>query len=204
MSLILPTTVRGFHDYFKLTADPRSLAEAFGFTFEADILLLKESKEPLIWLSELENRLTYALKNLIFDTETARREFLIAPVLFEISRHVNSVIRSEFVIRATPQLKGTLDYLLTSSYSLLVVEAKQSDLTRGFSQLVSELVALDYVVASEINLLYGAVSYGEVWRFGCLDRKKKLIIQDLNLFTVPHDIESLIRRLIHVLSEKRD
>jgi hypothetical protein len=78
MSLSLPTTVKGFHDDFKLTADPRS----------------KESMEPLSWLGELEGRLTYALRHLTFDTETARR-------------------------------------------------------------------------------VYGAVSYGKVWRFGCLDRKHK-------------------------------
>jgi len=57
-----------------------------------------------------------------------------------------------------------LDYLLRSQKNLLVIEAKNDDLTRGFTQLAVELIALAEV--EENNILYGAVTIGDVWRFG--------------------------------------
>jgi hypothetical protein len=40
-------------------------------------------------------------------------------------------------------LRGTLDYFMPAKQSLLVVESKQPDLVRGFTQLSAELLALD-------------------------------------------------------------
>ena len=199
MQLTLPTSVRGFHDYYKLTARPRELAEAFGYQFQASSLSLSCAAEELPFLAMLEARLTYALQNLSFDSETARREFLIAPVLFEVVRHLHISLYSEYGIQASPQLKGTLDYLMESGQNLVVVEAKQSDLTRGFSQLISELLAVSQCTDSTANIIYGAVSYGEVWRFGRLERQEKRITQDLDLFAIPVDTEKLVRVLIAIL-----
>ncbi|MEH2011868.1 hypothetical protein [Nostoc sp.] len=39
----------------------------------------------------------------------------------------------EYPINVSEQLKGSFDYYISSSNSLLVVEAKQSDLSRGFT-----------------------------------------------------------------------
>ena len=41
------------------------------------------------------------------------------------------------------QLKGSLDYYLYSVGKLLVIEAKNADLAKGFTQLAVELIALD-------------------------------------------------------------
>ena len=199
MHLILPTTVRGFHDYYKLTARPRELAEAFGYQFQASSMALPVDTQELSWVEALTGRLTYALQNLAFDSETARREFLIAPILFEVVRHLHISLYSEYGIQASPQLKGNLDYLIESGANLVVVEAKQSDLTRGFSQLISELLAVEQCMASTANTIYGAVSYGEVWRFGKLERQEKRITQDLDMFAVPVDTEKLVRVLIAIL-----
>ncbi len=83
--------------------------------------------------------------------------------------------------------------------SFLVVEAKNADLTKGFTQLTVELIALDQWVEDQSPLLFGAVSIGDVWRFGILDRKAKRIIQDLNLYQVPRDLEILLRILVGIL-----
>jgi len=199
MHLTLPTSVRGFHDYYKLTARPRELAEAFGYQFQACSLALPQDREALTFLPALVSRLTYALQHLTFDSETARREFLIAPILFEVVRHLNISLYSEYGIQASQQLKGTLDYLLESGQNLVVVEAKQADLTRGFSQLISELLAVAQCTDSTANIIYGAVSYGEVWRFGTLEREEKRITQDLDIFAIPVDTEKLVRVLISIL-----
>ena len=199
MALTLPTTVRGFHDYFKLTASPRDLAEAFGYAFEVEAMSLPQATDSLSWLSALEGRLSYALRHFIFDSETARRECLIGPVLFEVARYLEISLRFEYGIQATPQLKGTLDYLFQSQQSLLVIEAKQADLTRGFSQLTAELIALDHLAEIPNPILFGAVSYGDMWRFGRLDRQEKRIVQDVSGVLVPDSTEKLVRTLIAIL-----
>ncbi|WP_309686215.1 hypothetical protein [Armatimonas sp.] len=199
MALILPTTIRGFHDYFKLTAIPEELVVAFGYHFEAETLTLPLAPEPLPWLAELSVRLDFAFRHVGMSSETPRREFLIAPVLGEVARHVDAQVRSELDVRVSGQLKGALDYLLQAQGNLLVIEAKQADLTRGFSQLCAELIAVDQWTDSTVNTLYGAVSVGDIWRFGMLERTEKRITQDLGLFSIPTNTECLVRTLISIL-----
>jgi hypothetical protein len=199
MALILPTTIRGFHDYFKLTAIPEELVVAFGYQFDATTLALPLAPEPLPWLTELSVRLDFAFRHVGMSSETPRREFLIAPILGEVARHVHAQVRSELDVRVSVQLKGALDYLLQAQGNLLVVEAKQADLTRGFSQLCAELIAVDQWTDSTVNTLYGAVSVGDIWRFGTLDRATKRITQDQDVFSVPTNTERLVRTLIAIL-----
>jgi hypothetical protein len=49
---------------------------------------------------------------------------------------------------------------------MLVIEANQSDLTRGFTQLAAELAALELRSTTQGEILYGAVTTGDLWRFG--------------------------------------
>lgn len=87
---------------------------------------------------------------------------------------------------------------MQSTNNLLVVEAKNDDLTRGFTQLAVELIALSYI--EEQNVFYGAVTMGDVWRFGKLERDQQQIHQDINLFKVPDDLDQLIRILLGILA----
>ncbi|HEY9652275.1 MAG TPA: hypothetical protein V6C95_16570 [Coleofasciculaceae cyanobacterium] len=75
---------------------------------------------------------------------------------------------------------------MRSTNNLLVIEAKNDDLTRGFTQLAVELIALSYI--EEQNVFYGAVTRGNVWRFGKLDCSQQEMTQDINLFKVPDDL----------------
>ena len=103
-------------------------------------------------------------------------------------------------MKVNHQLKGTLDYYLQGKGNLLVIEAKQGDPERGFTQLAVELVAVDKWLEDEIELLYGAISLGEIWRFGILDRQAKQVTQDINWYRVPTDLEDLMAVLIAILS----
>ena len=40
---------------------------------------------------------------------------------------------------------------------------------------------------------------GDIWRFGKLNKSKKQIIQDINLFKIPDDLEDLGKILIGIL-----
>lgn len=81
---------------------------------------------------------------------------------------------------------------------MLVVEAKNDDLSRGFTQLAVELIALAQVEAKEV--LYGAVTIGNVWNFGRLDVKELNIRQDITLYRVPDDLEQLTYILVGIVA----
>ncbi|MEI6441839.1 MAG: hypothetical protein WCO29_01595 [Nostocales cyanobacterium ELA583] len=51
-------------------------------------------------------------------------------------------MKIEYAVNVNNWLKGNLDYLLRSQQSLLVIEAKNDDLSRGFTQFAVELIAL--------------------------------------------------------------
>ena len=52
----------------------------------------------------------------------------------------------------------------------------------------------------EQNVFYGAVTIGNVWQFGRLDSSDKTIVQDINLFKVPDDLDSLTSVLVGILA----
>jgi hypothetical protein len=132
-------------------------------------------------------------------SEAARRELLIAPLLLEVVHYTRAQLRIEYPLTVTEQLKGSLDYYLYSVGKLLVIEAKNADLAKGFTQLAVELIALDQWVDSEQPSIQGAVSTGTIWQFGVLHREQKQIVQGLTLYRVPEDLEGLVRILIKIL-----
>lgn len=101
-------------------------------------------------------------------------------------------------------LQGSLDYYLRTQTHLLVIEAKQADLTRGFTQLAMEMIALDQWTDSHQLEILGAVTTGNIWQFGLLHRNSKQIDQRLNLYRVTEDIEAVIRILLAVLKSNID
>ncbi len=67
----------------------------------------------------------------------------------------------------------------------------------GFTQLAVELIANSHI--EEQNVFYGAVTMGDVWRFGKLERNPQQITQDINLFKVPDDLDTLVRIRLGIL-----
>ncbi len=198
--LVLPESVKSFHDYFNLTAPTETISEALGYGFERATLSLPQSDEIPGWVATLSERLTRILPHIALDSEAARRELLIAPVLVELTASLGLELRIELDVHVSAQLHGDLDYLLhTATHRLLVVEAKQGDTSRGMSQLVAELAALDQWTTSPEPVLYGALSTGDLWRFARLERTEKTITQDVNLFRVPADLPELARVLVGIL-----
>ena len=193
-----------FADYFKLVADAKEVVGHFGYSLKVKPCDLpgKEIDSEAVRL--LKRRLEQNLPHIGLTNETARREFLIAPVLFEAVEHTHADLRVEYPIEVDSQLKGTLDYLLRAPRGeMLVVEAKQGDLQRGFNQLAVELIALDrWLVGEEVepDRLWGAVSMGDIWRFGFLDRREKSLTQDLHHYGVPEDLERLVGILVAILA----
>lgn len=187
-----------FRSYFELTQEPDDILAEFDHSFVQSRLTLPQATQLPEQLPELRDRIERTLPVVTLTSETARRETLVAPILLEIAAFCQCQLKIEYSLKVNQWLKGNLDYLLRSEENFLVVEAKHDDLARGFTQLAVELIALAEWDERH-DLLYGAVTIGEVWRFGQLDRKRKRITQDLELFKIPGDLESLVSAIIGII-----
>jgi hypothetical protein len=107
-----------------------------------------------------------------------------------------------------PVLNPNQSYTFSHYFELRIdpidlIEAKRGDLDYGFSQLTAEMIALDQwtdaPTLEQQPLLVGAVTVGDSWRFGTLDRTTQMITEDTGSYRVPEDLEPLLRRLIKVL-----
>lgn len=198
--IISPNETLTFSDYFRLNFFIEDILAHFGYTFQIQKTTLPRAIIAETQFAALKTRLEKGLPHLRLTTEIARREFLIAPVLFEVVLYAETELRVEYPLEVNQQLKGTLDYFLQAEHSLLVVEAKNADLQRGFTQLAVELVALDHWLGPEAEQLYGAVSIGDVWQFGLLDRPSKQVTQDFDLYRSPADLTDLLSILIGIVT----
>jgi hypothetical protein len=191
-----------FPSYFEMTYEPEEILAEFGYNLVRAKLSLPQTHKTLDRISELKDRIERTLPRVSLTSETARRETLVAPLLLEVATYYcDCQLRIEYPLVVTKWLKGNLDYLLRSNYnlshpSLLVVEAKNDDITRGFTQMAVELIALSQV--EEQPFQYGAVTIGDVWRFGLLDIEAKRITEDIKIYSLPDDLEALMMSLVGI------
>lgn len=186
-----------FRSYFELPYEIDEILAEFDYSLIKQRLSLPKTTKQLDRLIELKEKIEDILPLVSLSSETARRESLVSPVLLDIIRYCQCQLRFEYTLNVNSWLKGNLDYLVQSDRELIVIEAKNDDMTRGFTQLAVELIAMSHV--EDKNILYGAVTMGDVWRFGKLDRSQQTIFQDLNLFKVPDDLEDLVKIMVGIL-----
>ena len=186
-----------FRSYFELPYEADDILSEFDYTLIKSHLSLPQTPNPLNKLPELKQRIEDILPFISLSNETARRETLVSPILLEVIRYCHCQMRIEYPLNINNRLKGNLDYLLILKNNFLVIEAKNDDLTRGFTQLAVELIALSQI--QEKSILYGAVTIGNIWQFGKLDSSEKQINQDINLFKIPGDLDSLFAVIMGIL-----
>ena len=193
-----------FSNYFDLNVDAFDLVAEFGYSLVRTQLQLPQFLGQLEQIDALRERIEAILPYVDLVNETARREVFIAPIVSELVRITHARLSIEYPLQVTPQLQGSLDYYLRTQTHLLVIEAKQADLTRGFTQLAIEMIALDQWTDSNQLEILGAVTTGNIWQFGLLHRNSKQINQGLNLYRVTEDIEAVIRILLAALKSNTD
>jgi hypothetical protein len=114
------------------------------------------------------------------NTEKARSEFVIAPVLFEL-RHLNLgrialFSGVELDADAARGLNGVCDFIISKSPRqhvlsaplITIVEAKNDNLRTGLGQCIAAMVAallVNQASASPVKTVYGAVTTGSAWKF---------------------------------------
>ncbi|HAZ45624.1 MAG TPA: hypothetical protein DDW76_15535 [Cyanobacteria bacterium UBA11369] len=202
--ILNPNETYTFRSYFLIRFAPADILRELGAsltktTINLPIATLPEPNR----LQDLRQRLEQAIPRVSLTSEAARREVLIAPILLEVANITEAMVNIEYPIEVNQYLRGDLDYYLTSQHNVLVVEAKQADLTRGFTQLAAELIALDSWIESEDETLYGAVTTGDIWQFGSYHRPSRVVTQDLMLYRVPTDLEVLMQILVWILTHNQ-
>ena len=114
------------------------------------------------------------------NTEKARSELVIMPVLIEVRRHLNYQVSvfsgSEFNVDAAKGLEGRCDFILTRSPEqyyisrpvMTIVEAKNENIKAGLGQCIATMFAAHLFNQHEgttADVIYGAVTTGTDWKF---------------------------------------
>lgn len=138
------------------------------------------------------------------NTEKARSEFVIAPVLFELRRlhagHLGLFSGIELDADAARGLNGICDFVLTrsprqhivSAPLVTIIEAKNDNLRSALGQCIAAMCAaqlLNQAETTPIETVYGAVTTGGSWKF------LQLRGRDVTLDLVEYHIESLSKIL---------
>lgn len=150
-----------------------------------------EPVEPSPRLREdLEENVVLALAT---NTEKARSELIITPILNELRRRWSVTVFSgkTFNVDEELGLKGRCDFIVTASTEiyfvkapiLTIVEAKNESIVSGLGQCLATMVAAE--IFNQTKLVYGAVTTGDRWKF------LKLIEKDAYIAPPEYSLESL-------------
>ncbi len=198
MKLLQPNADYTFRSYFDLPQDTDEVLAEFDYRLVKKYLDLPKTERKLPKLAELKHNIEAILPLVSLSSETAKREILVAPILSLVTITCQQMLRIEYPLKVNNLLQGNLDYLLRGVNNLIVVEAKRDDMTRGFTQLAVEMIALS-LINDNFGMIYGAVTMGTLWTFGILEESSKTIFQDILSYRVPSDLEELVRVLVGIL-----
>ncbi|MDB9510833.1 hypothetical protein PN499_06535 [Kamptonema animale CS-326] len=156
------------------------VAKDFNLTISERSAIFTETPElpPSNFLQEtLRDNMALALGS---NTEKARSELIIAPILVELRKQLNYQISwfsgVDFSVDATKGLNGSCDFIISQSPELLfvsapvitIVEAKKENILAGLGQCVAEMLAAQIFnqnEGNEIPIIYGSVTTGTNWKF---------------------------------------
>jgi hypothetical protein len=150
------------------------------------------------------------------NSEKARSEFLIAPVLAEVRRQTNyqaSLFSGvEFNVDPEQGLKGFCDYILSRSKEqyyitapvMVIIEAKNENIIAGLGQCIAAMVAAQVfnqrteprAQTNPARTIYGAVTTGTNWRFITLS--DHLVNIDVDEYYI-NQIDQILAILLHPL-----
>jgi hypothetical protein len=125
-------------------------------------------------------------------TEKARSELIIAPILVEVRKLMNHQISLfsgvDFTVKPEQGLAGVCDFIISRSPEqliikapvLMIVEAKNQNFKAGMALCAAAMVAarlFNEREGNDIPVLHGAVTTGNVWKFLKLEEQTVLIDQ---------------------------
>ena len=134
------------------------------------------------------------------NTEKARSEYLIAPILSEIvilNPQASLFSGKSFMADPSIGLNGFVDFLLTANPDKLVIkapivtviEAKNENINDGLAQCIATMYAAFLVNRRDPKIdaktVYGSVTTGQVWRFLALTPNLEVLIDLKDRYLTP-------------------
>ena len=161
------TTLSKFKKAFNLQIDE-----------ESDLFVTVEPLQPSESLAAtLAETVELALA---INTEKARSEMIITPILLELRRRVNYQISlfsgSDFNVDFEKGLNGYCDFIISrfkeqltiNAPVAIIVEAKNENIKGELGQCAAAMLAAQLFNQQEendIHTIYGAVTTGDIWKF---------------------------------------
>ncbi|GBE92028.1 hypothetical protein NCWK1_1781 [Nostoc cycadae WK-1] len=117
---------------------------------------------------------------LAINTEKARSEMIITPILLEVRRSADCQISlfsgTDFNVDTDKGLNGYCDFVISRSKEqltinapvIIIVEAKNENIKNGLGQCMAAMLAAQIFNEREgnnIKTIYGAVTTGDIWKF---------------------------------------
>jgi hypothetical protein len=193
--LLDPEQSYTFSKVFDLRPEVDRLVVELGYSLRRTPLSLPAYAGILDQLDDLRQRLEEILPFVNLANEATRREVLISPVVMEVVHYTQAQLRIAYPVKVNNQLQGYVDYVLPTQSQL---EAQQENMTNGFTQLATEMIALNQWVEMPIqSQVTGSVTTENLWQFGWLDRFgfSKVIEQGFNSYRVIEELEPLLQVL---------
>lgn len=189
----------------------RRAKQDFNLTIVEQPTFLSEI-EPISPSPALANFLNkYLPLALALNTEKARSEMLICPILLEVKEIVNQDISlfsgNDFTVDPSVGLNGVCDFLFSRSSeqlfidapAVIVVEAKREDLNGGLGQCAASMIAAQRFndqSSKSIPTIYGTLTTGDRWKFIKLENQTVTI--DLLEYVIP-PVEKIIGILVNMI-----
>lgn len=193
------------------------LESKFGLTVLSEAPLF--SHAPEVQLSEqiqdlMAENVPLALN---INTEKARSEFIIAPVLAEIRKLLDKKTSLfsgiDFSVDAGLNLSGFCDFILSSSPDqvflrvpvVCIVEAKNENIKSGYIQCIAEMIAAEIFNerrGQAVRYILGVVTTGSNWKFLKLEGNNVVIDFDEYLISQLSKILGIFVTAIHEIGQQ--
>jgi hypothetical protein len=153
----------------------------FGLAIESNQELFARVSQPVPMEKEFSAYLNYSVPlALSINTEKARSEMVIAPMLVELKRlrhdQISLFSGVEFSVDPAQDLVGFCDFIVSlsrqqlyiSAPAVIIFEAKNENIKGGLGQCLAAMVAARLFNEQEgqpLPQIYGAVTTGNQWKF---------------------------------------
>ena len=153
---------------------------------------------------------------LAINTEKARSELIITPILVELrklaDRKISLFSGIDFTVDASKGLKGICDYIISLSPEQLtlttpviaIVEAKNDNIKSGMGQCLAEMLGakmFNEKKGNNVACVYGVITTGSIWKFMKLVNNTAYIDGDEYYL---NNLEKIMGILFFMVSRKQE
>lgn len=152
----------------------RTVQQKFEITEQRQKLFQEiEAVPPSAWLLATLAK----SRKLVIDTEKARSELLVTPILLECIEITSNPFAyysgQNFDVDSSKGLTGECDFILTQGQAyqtihrpiLMMMEAKKGVIEDGLGQCAAQMVGAQYFNQNATAPIYGCITTGEIWCF---------------------------------------